>query len=109
MADRDLILGVLATQAGFVTPAQVMAAAAARMVARDERTVLDHLVSSGALKSDQRDMVIALAEGALQANGDSVERVLASIDGARDLSRTLAATLSDDPRREDHSGDDADA
>jgi hypothetical protein len=46
MEDRNLILGVLATQAGFVTPAQVMAAASARMLARDERSLLDHLVDS---------------------------------------------------------------
>ena len=33
MADGDLILGVLAVQAGFVTPAQVMAAASRRVPA----------------------------------------------------------------------------
>ncbi len=33
MQDRDLIVGVLATQAGFVTPKQVMEAAAARHAA----------------------------------------------------------------------------
>jgi hypothetical protein len=33
MEDRNLILGVLAAQAGLVTPAQVMAAASARMLA----------------------------------------------------------------------------
>jgi hypothetical protein len=44
MDDRNLILGVLAAQAGFVTPAQVMASASARMLARDGRSVLDHLV-----------------------------------------------------------------
>ena len=107
MADRDLILGVLAAQAGFVTPSQVMAAAAARMVARDERTVLDHLMSSGALKVEQRDMVLALADAALKASGGDSDRVLATIDGARDLSRTLAATLSSDPQKGTRVGEDA--
>jgi hypothetical protein len=47
MDDRNFILGVLAAQAGFVTPAQVIAAGSARMLARDGRSVLDHLVDSG--------------------------------------------------------------
>jgi hypothetical protein len=76
MADRDLILGVLAAQAGFVTPAQVMAAASARMLARDGRSLLDHLVDSGALSPERRDLVTTLANEALDANGGSPERLV---------------------------------
>jgi serine/threonine protein kinase/WD40 repeat protein len=94
MADRDLILGVLAAQAGFVTPAQVMAAASARMLARDGRSLLDHLVDSGALSPERRDLVTTLANEALAANGGSPERVLDSLPGARALSRTLVSELS---------------
>lgn len=93
MADRDMILGVLAAQAGFVTPAQVMAAASARMLARDGRSLLDHLVESGALTPERRELVNALATEALAANGGSSERLLDSIPGARALERTLGSAL----------------
>jgi hypothetical protein len=83
MDDRNLILGVLAAQAGFVTPAQVMTAASMRMLARDGRSLLDHLVDSSALTPERRDLVMALANEALAANGGSPERVLESVDGAR--------------------------
>jgi WD40 repeat protein len=96
MEDRNLILGVLAAQAGFVTPAQVIAAASARMLARDGRSVLDHLVESGALSHERRDLVLGLADEALAANGGSPERVLDSLPGARALSRTLDSALPAD-------------
>src|SRR5678816_170534 len=96
MDDRNLILGVLAAQAGFVTPAQVMTAASTRMLARDGRSLLDHLVDSGALTPERRDLVTALANEALAANGGSPERVLESVDEARALSQTLGA-LDVDP------------
>ncbi|HEY1416468.1 MAG TPA: serine/threonine-protein kinase, partial [Myxococcaceae bacterium] len=95
MDDRNLILGVLAAQAGFVTPAQVMAAASARMLARDGRTLLDHLVESGALTPERRDLVQRLAEAALEASGGSAAQVIHSLDGARALSDTLAAVAAD--------------
>jgi serine/threonine protein kinase len=96
MGESDLILGVLAAQAGFVTPAQVMAAASARMLARDGRSLLDHLVDAGALSPERRDLVMTLATEA--ANGGSPERELGSVRGARAMSRTLgSAELADPP------------
>src|SRR5262245_24595997 len=89
MDDENLILGVLAAQAGFVTPAQVMAAASARMLARDNRSLLDHLVDSGALTPARRDLVQTLAAEALAAKGGSPDGVLQSLEGARALSGTL--------------------
>jgi WD40 repeat protein/tRNA A-37 threonylcarbamoyl transferase component Bud32 len=99
MDDRNLILGVLAAQAGFVTPAQVMTAASMRMLARDGRSLLDHLVDSGVLTPERRDLVMALANEALAANGGSPERVLESVDGARALSHTLGAVPGDSEAR----------
>jgi serine/threonine protein kinase/WD40 repeat protein len=96
MDDRNLILGVLAAQAGFVSPAQVMAAASARMLARDGRSLLDHLVDSGALTPERRDLVVGLANEALAANEGNPERVLDSLPGARALSRTLGSELAAD-------------
>jgi WD40 repeat protein len=97
MEDRNLILGVLAAQAGFVTPAQVMTAASTRMLARDGRTLLDHLVDSGALSPERRDLVMTLANEALAANGGSPERVLDSLPEGQALSRTLESALPVEP------------
>ena len=96
MDDRNFMLGVLAAQAGFVTPAQVIAAGSARMLARDGRSVLDHLVDSGALTPERRDMVVTLANEALAASGGMPERVLESLPGARALARTLGSELAAD-------------
>jgi len=96
MPDRDFVLGVLAAQAGFVTPAQVIAAGSARMLARDGRSVLDHLVDSGALTPERRDIVVTLANEALAASGGTPERVLESLPGARALARTLGSELAAD-------------
>jgi serine/threonine protein kinase/WD40 repeat protein len=96
MDDRNFILGVLAAQAGFVTPAQVIAAGSARMLARDGRSVLDHLVDSGALTPERRDLVAALATEALAASGGTPERVLESLPGGRALARTLGSELAAD-------------
>ncbi|HUM11931.1 MAG TPA: protein kinase, partial [Myxococcaceae bacterium] len=93
MADRDLVLGVLAAQAGFVTPAQVMTAASARMLARDGRSLLDHLVDAGALTPERRELVVALADEAIAANGGSPDRVLQTLHGGPALSHTLGASL----------------
>ena len=96
MDDRNFILGVLAAQAGFVTPAQVIAAGSARMLARDGRSVLDHLVDSGALTPERRDIIVTLANEALAASGGTPERVLESLPGARALARTLGSELAAD-------------
>jgi serine/threonine protein kinase/WD40 repeat protein len=96
LPDRDFVLGVLAAQAGFVTPAQVIAAGSARMLARDGRSVLDHLVDSGALTPERRDIIVTLANEALAASGGRPERVLDSLPGARALARTLGSELAAD-------------
>jgi serine/threonine protein kinase len=93
VVDRELVLGVLAAQAGFLTPAQVMAAASKRMLARDGRSLLDHLVDAGALTPERRDLVMALANEALLAGGGSSERALDSTPGGRAPSRTLGSAL----------------
>ena len=67
MTERELLLGVLATQVGFVTPAQVMAAASAHFSARDRRSLLDHLVDTGALTPEKATALQALADQALNA------------------------------------------
>jgi serine/threonine protein kinase len=96
VADRDLVLGVLAAQAGFLTPAQVMSAASKRMLARDGRSLLDDLVDAGALTPERRELVMAVANEVLLASGGNSERALDSIPGARAPSRTLGSALPPD-------------
>ena len=94
MQDRDLIVGVLATQAGFVTPKQVMEAAAARLIGKDPRSFLTHLEQSGALTSARRELLEALATEALAARQGNAEDVLASLGGAEAVSRTFGTEVS---------------
>src|SRR6266851_5784601 len=89
MQDRDLIMGVLATQAGFVTPKQVMEAAASRLIGKDPRSLLTHLEQTGALTSARRELLEALA--ARQGNAGDV---LASLGGAEAVSRTFGTEVS---------------
>src|SRR5229473_2351773 len=94
MQDRDLIVGVLATQAGFVTPKQVMEAAAARLIGSDPRSLLTHLQETGALTSARRELLEALANEALAARQGNAADVLASLGGVAAVSRTFGTAVS---------------
>ncbi len=93
MQDRDLIVGVLATQAGFVTPKQVMEAAASRLIGSDPRSLLTHLEEAGALTPARRELLEALANEALAARQGNAEDVLASLGGAAAVSRTFGTAV----------------
>jgi serine/threonine protein kinase/WD40 repeat protein len=89
MQERDLILGVLATQAGFATPTQVMEAAAARLIGKDGPSLLTYLERNGALTPARRVLLEAMASEAMAArNGDTGE-VLRSLGGDAAVSRTF--------------------
>src|SRR5258707_10892029 len=94
MQDRDLIVGVLATEAGFVTPKQVMEAAAARLIGSDSRSLLTHLEETGALTPARRELLEALANEALSARQGNAADVLASLGGAAAVSRTFGTEVS---------------
>ncbi len=94
MQDRDLILGVLATQAGFVTPKQVMEAAASRLIGSDPRSLSTHLEQAGALTSARRELLEALANEALSARQGNAGDVLASLGGAAAVSQTFGTEVS---------------
>ena len=94
MQDRDLIVGVLAAQAGFVTPKQVMDAAAARLIGSDPRSLLTHLEQTGALTAARRELVEALANEALAARHGNAGDVLASLGGVEAVSRTFGTAAS---------------
>src|SRR5260370_1684785 len=94
MQDRDLSVGVLATQAGFVTRKQVMEAAAARLIGSDPRSLLTHLQETGALTPARRELLEALANEALAARQGNAADVLSSLGGAAAVSRTFGTEVS---------------
>jgi tRNA A-37 threonylcarbamoyl transferase component Bud32 len=90
--DRDLIVGVLAAQAGFVTPSQVLTAAAAVLIDGSD-SLLARLEKSGALSNERRKMLEVLAEQALAARKGDVHAVAESLGGAA-LLKTLVSQIN---------------
>src|SRR5262249_46429948 len=72
MHQRDLIVGVLAVQAGFVTPSQVFASVAAWLVDAGSGSLLTRLERAGALTPERRKVLEAPAQHRPHArNGDA--------------------------------------
>src|ERR1700741_600130 len=57
LQERDLIVAILAAQAGFVTPSEVLAAAAAGLVDSARDSLLTRLEKSGALDVENRKLL----------------------------------------------------
>ena len=92
MLERDLIVGVLAAQAGFVSPSEVLTAAAAGLVDGSD-SLLTRLERSGALSGERRKTLEALAEQALAARNGDVHAVATALGGAA-LLETLVSQLN---------------
>jgi WD40 repeat protein len=95
MQERDLILGVLATQAGFVTPLQVMEAAATRLIEPGGPSLLARLESAGLLSPQRRALLEAMANEALAASDGRANRVLETLGGEVALVRTFGPPCTD--------------
>jgi len=67
MQERDLIAGVIAVQAGFVSPSQVLTAVAAGLVDAGSDSLLIRLERAGALCPERSKIVDALVEQTLLA------------------------------------------
>jgi serine/threonine protein kinase/WD40 repeat protein len=91
--DRDLIVGVLAAQAGFVTPSEVLAAAAAGLVDARPDSLLTRLERSGVLSSERRKALEVLAEEALSARNGDAHAVLTSLGAAPEVIETLVSSI----------------
>jgi tRNA A-37 threonylcarbamoyl transferase component Bud32/WD40 repeat protein len=90
---------VLVAQAGFATPAQVVAAASSRLLARDGRSLLDHLVDAGVLTSERRQLVEGLAREALAARAGDAQVVLQALGGQAAVERTFRTASIEPPDR----------
>ncbi|HET6984060.1 MAG TPA: serine/threonine-protein kinase, partial [Myxococcaceae bacterium] len=92
MRERDLIVAVLAAQAGFVTPSEVLAVAASGLVDAAPDSLLTRLETSGALNMERRKVLEALVEQALAARNGNARAVLASMGAARGAIETLISS-----------------
>jgi eukaryotic-like serine/threonine-protein kinase len=93
LRERDLIVAVLAAQAGFVTPAEVLAAAASGLVDAGPDSLLTRLEKSGALNVDRRKALEALAEQILAARNGDARAVLTSMGAATGVIETLVSSV----------------
>ena len=94
MRERDLIVGVLAAQAGFVTPSEVLAAAAGGLVDSSTDSLLTRLEKTGALNAERRKALEALAEQALAARNGDARAVLTTIGAASGAIETLVSAVA---------------
>src|SRR5215475_4258653 len=97
MQDRDLIVGVLAAQAGFATPSQVLAAAAAGLVDSAPDSLLTRLERTGTISVERRRILEALVEHALAARKGDPRAVLESLGATPEVLQTLASSVLPPP------------
>ena len=91
MHERDLIVGVLAAQAGFVTPSEVLSAAAAGLVDSASDSLLTRLEKGGGLSTERRELLEALVQQALAARHGDAHALVTSLGGAPALFATLVS------------------
>src|SRR5262245_27135524 len=88
-ADRHLLFGLLALQVGLIDQTQLVAAFHAWTRAKD-RPLADHLVDLGALDTDGRAAVEAMAALHLRKHGGDAEKSLAAVAARRSTVESLA-------------------
>jgi len=94
LQERDLIVAVLAAQAGFVTPSEVLAAAAAGLVDAAPDSLLTRLEQSGVLNMERRKLLETLVEQTLAARNGDARAVLTSMGGATGVIETLVSSVA---------------
>jgi serine/threonine protein kinase len=82
MHERDLIVGVLAVQAGFVSPSQVLTLAAAGLVDSAPDSLLTRLERAGALSAERRKVLEPLVEQAFRARNVGVHALACHVTAA---------------------------
>ena len=93
MRERDLIVAVLAAQAGFVTPHEILATAAAGFVDSTSESLLTRLQKSGALNVERRRVLEELTEQALAARNGDARAVLTSMGATARAVETLVSSV----------------
>jgi serine/threonine protein kinase/WD40 repeat protein len=93
LQERDLIVAVLAAQTGFVTPSEVLAAAATGLVDGAPDSLLTRLQNSGALNLECRKALEVLTEQALVTRNGDARAVLTSMGAATGAIETLVSSV----------------
>jgi tRNA A-37 threonylcarbamoyl transferase component Bud32 len=91
--DRDLIVGVLAAQAGFATPSEVLTEAAAGLVDSEAESLLTRLERKGTLSVERRKILEAMVDQALAARKGDAHAVLESLGAAPEVIHTLVSVV----------------
>ncbi len=89
--DRNLLFGVMAVQLKFVTPQDLMLAAAAWAVNRDA-TLKEHLLEKGLITDRVCNMIEGLLEEQVAAHDGNVHKTLQSFGGDRAVHESFAAS-----------------
>ena len=95
MQDRDLIVGLLAAQAGFATLSEVLTAATAGLVDSAPDSLLTRLERAGKLSAGRRKVLEAMVEQTLAARNGDAHAVLESICASPAAFQTLVSGLGD--------------
>jgi len=85
---KDVLLGILAAQLGFVSPADVMAAVTK---GGDGESLGERLVARGRLSRERLAKLHDLAEEMVRVHGGSLEGALASVGGNKAVRQTFGA------------------
>src|SRR5262249_22169119 len=87
----DLIVGVLAAQAGFATPSQVLTAAAGVLVDSGSESLLTRLERAGTLSVERRKLLEAMVDQALAARKGDAQAGLDCLGAAPAVIQTLVS------------------
>ncbi|HOX44784.1 MAG TPA: protein kinase [Myxococcota bacterium] len=93
MRDEGLLLGVLAVQLGFATPAQIMAAAASWSTRAEQHGLAQELEQQHVLSRAQRALLEGMLAEALAQHGGDPRRTLDSLGGPELLARSLGGSF----------------
>jgi serine/threonine protein kinase len=93
VSDSNLVLGVLAVQLNFATPAQVMSASAAWMADRSQG-LAERLEKSGTLTQERRKVLEGLVTEALRSHGGDAAKALSAVGGESALFRSFGGSVS---------------
>ena len=90
--DRNLLFGVLAVQAGMITPAQLAEAGGAWAI-DPSRDLASRLAAQGVLKAGDRELVERLVDRAIEAHGGDPGATLGSFGGDASVIHSFAGSI----------------
>ena len=90
--DRGYLFGILAVQLRFTVPQAVMSAASA-WLSDPSQPVSERLVANGSITAQQRSVLEALVDQAIQAHGGDVKQTLQTLGGETSVLMSFGGSL----------------